>query len=84
MPKAKGGDASELSVVEVQGAMFGGGFEDGAVSLSPRGEETGLLVGWEVVPKSLSLEVVKDVGDAALQSFDFKLKGLLEVEEVAW
>jgi len=64
--------------------MFGGGFEDGAVSLPPRGEETGLLVGWEVVPKSLSLEVVKDVGDAALQGFYFKLKGLLEVEEVAW
>ena len=43
-----------------------------------------MLVGWEVVPESFSLEVVRDVGDAALQSLDFELEGLLEVKEVTW
>ena len=82
--EAKGGDASEFGIVEVKGAVLGGGSENGAVSLSPGGQETGLLVRREVVPQSFSLEVVEDVSNASLQSFYFKLEGLLEVKEVAW
>ena len=44
--KAKGGDAPEFGVVEVQSTMLSGGSEDGSVSLSSRGEEAGLLVRW--------------------------------------
>ena len=84
MSKAEGSDASKLSVVEVKGAVLGGGSENGAVSLSPGGQETGLLVRREVVPQSFGLEVVEDVSDASLKGFYLKLEGLLKVKKVTW
>ena len=60
--------------------MFGGCAIDGTVASAFSGKEACLLIFWEVEPDGLGLEVIEDVGEFALEGFNFMGEWLLEVK----